>query len=168
MRANLRETQRRILALDVRAHQIGYAIFETPTQLLEFGVTRFKSMSVALARLNRLIRRTEPDRLVLRRIASSSTRNTHGMQTIVRVVRLMARRFSVAVTTIREGQVKQHFSERGATTKYQASLFLVKRFPELEWRLPPPRKAWQRQHPNMSMFDAAALAVTYLALLQND
>jgi RNase H-fold protein (predicted Holliday junction resolvase) len=168
MKARLRDETSRILALDVRARRIGFAVFETPAQVLEFGVTRFKSRPTALARLDRLIRRTKPDGLVLLKIPSSSTRNTRGMQTILCGIWLIARRFSVAVTTIRERQVKQHFSEQGATTKYQVSLFLVKRFPELEWKLPQPRKAWQREHPNMSMFDAAALAVTYLATLQDD
>jgi hypothetical protein len=29
------------------------------------------------------------------------------------------------------------------------------------WKLPPPRKAWQKEHHNMAIFDAAALGIAY-------
>jgi RNase H-fold protein (predicted Holliday junction resolvase) len=163
MKPKVTDRKSRILALDVRARRIGYVAFETPTGLLEFGVTRFKSRRVALVRLTRLLRRTKPDALVLRKISSSSTRNTAGARTILRLARVLARRSSLAVSMIRENQVKEHFGGHGAATKYQRALFLVKLFPQLEWKLPPPRKAWQREHRNMSIFDAAAVGVAYLA-----
>jgi RNase H-fold protein (predicted Holliday junction resolvase) len=166
MKAKPRDTNSRILALDLRARRIGYAAFETPHRLLEFGVTRFKSRHVALVRLTRIMQRVKPTKLVLRKIPTDSARNTSGMRRVFRLAWLLARRSSVAVSMARETHVKQHFSDQGATTKYQTALFLVRLFTELEWRLPPPRKAWQREHRNMSIFDAAALGVTYLASTQ--
>lgn len=157
---------RRILALDVRARRIGYAVFETPARLIDFGVTRFRSRHEALLRLLRILHRTKPAVLALRKLRPGSTRNTTRTQTLLRLAWLHAHRSKIVRAMIREKQIKDRFSNQGATTKYQVALLLVKRFPDLEWRLPPPRKAWKREHPNMSIFDATALGATYIAAMK--
>jgi RNase H-fold protein (predicted Holliday junction resolvase) len=160
---NITLTKRRILALDVRARRIGYAAFEVPARLIDFGVTRFRSTSMAMLRLGRLIQTVRPATLIVRKIPLNSTRNVPGTRAILRLTWLVARRFSMHVSVIRKKQVGQYFSTRGAKTKYQVALSLVGMFPELEWKLPPPRKFWKGEHRNMSIFDAAALGITYLA-----
>jgi len=155
--------EERILALDIRAYQIGYVGVAIPNRLLAFGVARFTSRLVGLARLTVIMRRIHPTALVLRKISARSARNTAGAKVLLRSAWLAAHRSALAVSMIRDRQVRDHFGTLGVTTKYQVALFLTKQFPELEWKLPPPRKAWKREHPNMSIFDAAALAMTYLA-----
>ena len=155
----------RILAFVLRAYRIGYAAFETPSRLIGFGVTRFKKEDriSALARVSRIIDRLKPTALVLRKIQPGSTRDTRGTRTIVHLTWLRARQLKLSVAIIREKQVRSHFGTNGATTKYQIAMSLVKAFPDLDWKLPPARKAWKREHPSMSIFDAAALGATYMA-----
>lgn len=164
MKSSLKDSRARILALDVRSYRIGYVAMEAPGRVLDFGVTRFRKrrILVAIACLSRILERFHPDVLVLRKVSASSTRNTSGTRRIARLATLYARRNKIVAVMIREKQVRDHFDDKGAHTKYRAALFLLNQFPELEWKLPPPRKAWKREHPNMSIFDAAALGVTYL------
>jgi len=165
MKSSSAQALGRFLAIDVRAYQIAYAAFETPQRFLECGVTQCKSSNVVLARMRlaRILRRVRPDNLILRRVSASSSRNTRGARKMYRLSLLHARRFGVRIRLIGETQIRDHFCGQGADTKYQAALLLTKRFPQLDWKLPPPRKPWQREHPNMAIFDAAALAVTYHA-----
>lgn len=136
MRAKLRGAGQRILALDIRSGRIGYAAFETPARLIDFGVTRFNSRHVALLRLIRILQRTDPTLLALRRIRPGSSRNTARTRTLIRYAWLYARRSKIATAMIHEKRIRDHFSSQGATTKNKTALFLVQRFPELEWRLP--------------------------------
>jgi hypothetical protein len=46
-------------------------------------------------------------------------------------------------------------------TKYQRAQAVIERFPVLTQKLPPKRKPWESEHYRMSMFTAAALAMTY-------
>ena len=152
----------RILALDVRAYQIGYVELEKPKRLLAFGVTRFKSVPVGVMRLTHLVHRLKPTTLVIRQLQASSSRNTEGTRKFLHLARQTARQSPIALSTFSDTQIREHFSAQGATTKYKIAVLLTNRFPELEWKLPPLRKPWKREHPNMSIFDAAALAVTCL------
>ena len=47
------------------------------------------------------------------------------------------------------------------TTKREIAEAIVREFPELEPRLPPVRKIWMSEDVRMSIFDAAALAITF-------
>lgn len=166
MKAKDISKKQRILALDVRARRLGFATFESQSHLLEFGLKRFTGTSGAMIRLTRLVRTVRPHVLVFRKMQPSSPRNTRGTRTILRLLWLLARRSSIDVSMIREKQVRQRFNEQGARTKYQIALFLVGMFPELEWRLPPARKPWKSEHRNMSIYDAVALGVAYLASIR--
>jgi hypothetical protein len=68
----------------------------------------------------------------------------------------------VKVSLVSEKRIQERFLEDEAKTKYQVALFLVRAFPLLAWRLPPPRKSWEGEHRNMGIFDAVALALAYL------
>lgn len=159
----LPEKARRILALDVRSHRIGYAVFEPSDHLLDFGVTRFKASQTAVPRIASLIRKLRPRVLVLRKLARNSSRNRPGTQAILRATRNMAKHFSIDISLVSEKHLAQTFIKKGAHTKHQVASLLANDFPELGWRLPPKRKPWHSQHLNMSIFDAAALGIVHLA-----
>jgi hypothetical protein len=59
--------------VEVRPHRLGYAVFEIPTRLLDFGVTRFDSSHASLDRLTALMSRYGPAVVVLRKLGVRST-----------------------------------------------------------------------------------------------
>jgi hypothetical protein len=44
-------------------------------------------------------------------------------------------------------------------TRYENARRVAERFPVLEWKLPPKRRAWESEHYRISIFAAAALAI---------
>ena len=54
------------------------------------------------------------------------------------------------------------FGEDRPIRKDEIASLLAERFPVLHWELPPKRKIWESEHYRMSIFDAAALAVSCL------
>jgi len=66
------------------------------------------------------------------------------------------------VKLIARAAVSGTFGERRPITKYEIASLLAKCFPVLHWELPPKRKIWDSEDYRMSIFDAAALAVSGL------
>src|ERR1700722_18260939 len=92
----------RILAVEIRAGRIGYALFETPFRLLDFGATWFESSATARLRLKRLLRACRPSMLVLRRRSKAALRRNLSFASVTKLARGEASRSSVAVTQINE------------------------------------------------------------------
>ncbi len=156
-------TNHRVLALDVRPHRLGYAVFETPARLVDFGVTRFESLHAGVRRVTALVGRFGPTTVVLRKIARRSTRNRPLTRTVIRLISRQARRSSIFVAFVGDRQVRVSLGNDRTLTKHQAASLLARAFPELAWRLPQPRQPWEPEHWNMPIFDAVALGVSYLA-----
>jgi len=158
---------RRVLALDVRPHRLGYAVFETPLRLIDFGVTRFDSADAGMSRVTALIGRFGPNAVVLRKITRRSTRNRPLTRAVLRLISRQVRHSSIPVAAFSNRQVRASLGKTQARTKHQVASLLSHAFPELAWRMPPPRKPWQPEPWNMPIFDAVAIGVSYFAT-QND
>jgi hypothetical protein len=58
--------------------------------------------------------------------------------------------------------IRRHFNRFNAGTKYQIAQVVAETFPDLAWKLPPKRRAWQHEAARMSIFDAAAALIAHL------
>lgn len=74
-----------------------------------------------------------------------------------------------------QAQLSQSFRNIGCETKYEIASALARIFPELVWKLPSERKAWESEAARMSVFDAIAVGLAYwqhetesVPLLQNE
>jgi hypothetical protein len=162
-----RTANHRLLALDVRPHRLGYAVFETPARLLDFRVTRFDSPHAGALRAASLVGKFGPTTVVLRKIGQRSTRNRPLTRATIRLISRQTRHSSIQVAVVSNRQVTISLGGGRRLTKHQIASLLAQAFPELVWRLPQPRRPWEPEPWNMSIFDAVALGVTYL-VSQND
>jgi hypothetical protein len=154
---------KRILALDVRPRSFGYAVFEGPEQLFDFGVRSFRKGVNAVKvprgmKLEWLKEDYLPSVIVLQAPGPRSKRRK-----FVAMVEAKAKRLGIAVRLLSDSAIQKAFGGEGELTKYEIACALAERFPELRWSLPPKRKSWQSEDYRMSMFDAAALGVAYFA-----
>jgi hypothetical protein len=113
-------------------------------------------------RLASLLLTVRPGTLILRKIAVNSSRNCPGTMMNQHLARLLAHRSSIKVAFVSERKLRAYFDAKGATTRYQVASLLSQKFPELGWKLPRPRKAWETEYREMSIFDAAAIGIAYL------
>jgi hypothetical protein len=162
---NQGEKNLRILAVDLSTRGFGYAIFEGPRRLLDWGVTdiRTDKERVALQKIEELIRRYEPAVLVVEDCGHTGSRRNLRIRRLTEQVLALVRRSGIRGCALPGVAVYQQFSKRGAQTKYDIASTLARQFPALTLRLPPKRKPWQSEDSRMSIFDAAALGYTYLA-----
>ena len=153
----------RILVLDLRADRIGYAVIEASNRLLDYGATQFDSPGAAKARVSFLLRIFHPSVAVLRQVRLRSTRKNTRWTCGLRIIRAELRKFSMPVKSVTERSLKQFFRDVGCRNKFEVAALLAQRYPELTWKLPRKRKAYEPEPWTMTYFDAISLGIVYMA-----
>jgi hypothetical protein len=154
--------EKRVLALDVRPRSFGFAVFEGPNQLLDWGARSFRSgvnavKIPAAKKLLALLDEFTPSAIVVReRPTGRTTRRTK----MLAMIRKQAASRRTPVRLISREVVNRAFVGF-ESNRYQVASALAQKFPALASRLPSKRKCWQSEGYGMSIFDAAALGVSY-------
>jgi hypothetical protein len=161
----MQQTSTRIIAIDPITKGFGFAVFEQPFHLVAWGVARVEGekRTGAIAQFEKLLADFRPDGVVLEDAAAPGSRRRHRVRRLIDDLLALARERDIAVHTFARSAVIERFSSPDEpATKYSIAKRLTKDFPELQTKLPPPRKPWQSEDERMSIFDALALAVTYV------
>jgi len=165
----MREIQStRLLALYLRPQRFGFAVFKGPKQLLDWGGSTYASENnvepvLVCKRISSLLTIYAPSVIVVRKLTKRERQRYGDIQPIVGVVRKLAEKHSSELVLVGREEVRSAFQRFGKTTKYNVAAQIAIFFPELTWKLPPPRKLWQKEHHNMAIFDAASLGIAYFS-----
>jgi hypothetical protein len=157
-------TQTRVFALDPTTKGFGFAVFELPFRLIDWGLARIAGdkHASALASFERLLNRFRPDVVVLEDADAPGSRRRPRVRELIAALVKLAKARGVAVETVARIAVLKCFSSEDKTaTKHTIARRLTQQFPELQTKLPPPRKVYESEDERMSIFDALAFAVTY-------
>ncbi len=154
--------RKRILALDLHALYAGFAVFEGPSHLVNWGVLYFTRRNTPAAtwvafQAPRLIARCRPDRIVIT-MPANQTFVRERLPEVKQVFLDAATRARIPVSEISR---EKYLKALGVRTRYDAALRMVDRFPTLAPRLPKRRKIWQAERPIMAAFDATAAGIAY-------
>ncbi|HEX3810310.1 MAG TPA: hypothetical protein VHW02_11500 [Rhizomicrobium sp.] len=154
-----------VLAVHPTARGFGWVLFESPLSPIDWGMASAKQGRNArlISRFERLLRRYEPAVLVLEEFE-------HGARRIDRVQRLcrsiihLAACAGMETPVFSRAVVRTCFSSVGAATRYDIAQLVAQHVEPFRLWLPKKRKAWESENPRQSLFDAAALAMTYFAI----
>jgi hypothetical protein len=152
----------RILAVEIRAGRLGYAVFETSKQLLDLGAAWFESSEAARLRILGLLRLSGPSVLVLRSVSPRRPRKNALWQSVARIAGSEARKLSIPVARVSERAFEAYFDRHSCRNKYDVAAILAVWFPEIAWRLPPRRRFYEPEARAMLYFDAVALGTVYM------
>jgi hypothetical protein len=154
----------RILAVEIRAARLGYAVIESPKELRDFGAASFVSGTSARSRIARLLGLYSPSVLVLRGAGSRYPRDMQVRKAVARIVRSEARKAGVSTVRVSESEFKTFFEPHSFRDKYDIAAVIAGWFPELAWRVPPPVDFYDPEPRQMLYFDSIALGIAYLEL----
>ena len=163
---NLRIYDPKILAIDLRHRRLGYAVFEGHKLLLDAGLRVYRAVGEAEAamaskRLTVLLKSFSPSAIVVARERLDRAETSAHIRSLVEVMVRTAGAHSIPIFVIGNDDVRKTFRNMGCETRDEIAVALARIFPELAWRLPPKRRAWQSEHPRMALFDAIALGLAY-------
>jgi hypothetical protein len=150
-----------ILSLDLHPQRYGYAVLETPENLLDWGVRRrhrsrqSRKTSDLRRSLQMLLQIWLPSLVLIRQ--PSTHRNVRTQKYWIGLLD-EARRCHIRIRHTTDSEVRSAFGVPGAT-KYAIAQLLVKKFPFLASTLPPPRKIWCSEDYRMNILAAAATAL---------
>ncbi|MGH9891471.1 MAG: hypothetical protein ACREA0_05705 [bacterium] len=155
----------RILAIDATYRGFGFAVFEGPDRLLDWGVTESRDprRSGVSRRLEDLIERYGVDVVVLEDVEAVGSRRRPRARKVVARVAETALRAGVKVRKVPRVRIRDAFDECHILTKHRIATAVAVRFPELAPRLPPYRLNHMTEDYRMAIFDAVAFGLAYSA-----
>lgn len=155
------EQHKLVLAVSPTARGFGFALFESPTEPIDWGVKEARSNknSVCIDKLRELIEFYQPEILVVEDDDTLSKRER--ARSFVSEAVALATDMGVPAHRISRSMVRETFTQFGATTKYQIAKTIVGWLPDLSPRLPHYRKPWMSADYRMGIFDAVALVLVY-------
>lgn len=159
----------RILAIEVRRSRFGYALFEGPRRLLDWGasavprrVANRTALAAARKRVAAVLRNCRPEIVILRRQRRMRAGKGPASGTMLRAISRQTADQLLPVQFLSRKEIPHAFRAWSAATKQEIAEVLTRIFPELLVRLPTKRKAWQPEHQGMIIFDAVATGYAYL------
>ncbi len=163
---NLRIYDPVILAIDLRHRRFGYAVFEGHRKLRDSGLRVYRAVGEAEAgmaskRLDVLLKSFSPSAIVVKRERWDRAQTNPHIKSLAKVMIRVASAHSVPIFLLEQDDVRKTFNNMGCETRDEIAAALARIFPELGWKLPPKRRAWQSEHPRMAVFDAIALGLAY-------
>lgn len=161
----------RALSIRLTAQGFGYVIFEGPRSPIDWGVKAVRAPEKnarCLEALSDLIEHYEPDVLVMEDCSEGGARRSEGVRRLYGAMESMARLESVEIYHFAKRELRQCFGRMGAATKYDVAKVICERLDAFAFRLPPPRRCWETESRWMSLFDAAALGLTFFDAIGHD
>jgi len=153
----------RVLALDPFSRGFGFVVLEGPANLVDWGMkeARRNKERRSLAQVAGLIEYYQPGVLVVEDPTDRGCRRCPRVRDFLHATFALAAKREVRTCHISQRTVRTVFSDSGAQTKEKIAEVIAHRFPELAPLRPPVRKSWMSETERMSIFDAAAFALTF-------
>jgi hypothetical protein len=151
---------KRILALDVHPLSFGFVVLEGHDRLLDWGVRSFRhgvnAVKIPMSRkLAWLLDEYKPGVLLVKE-------PTNGASRRMKMIATLATANHIQVRTVSGESIKRALPQP-TENKHQIAQAVAGRFPLLSSYVPPKRKPWKGEHYRTSVFEAAALGLTYFA-----
>ena len=153
----------RIVGVFPTTHGFGYAIFEGPLRLIEWGVKHIPNREQAdnLKKFEALLEWYEPDLVVFENAAGEGSHKSKRIGSLIRAMARRACKCGVPLTGYSRARIREAFSQVDAATKHEIAVEIANSFVELAPLVPNKRKAWTTEEARMGIFDAASLVLTH-------
>ena len=156
----------RIIAIDLRSQQFGYAVFDGPKKILDYGGGQLrpggKRGSILVSRrIGQLIKVFNPSAIVVKRPDRHVATGYPGIRLMTSAIKRETFAHLTPHHFIDRAEIQEAFRIFGAANKHEIAAVLAQIFPELLWKLPAKRKLGNPEHPRMVVFDAISVGFTY-------
>jgi hypothetical protein len=96
-------------------------------------------------------------------MSATGTPRVDRIKRLNTAIEALSEAYEVPVVSYSRTRVRTSFAATGALTKWWMATSIAKRIPAFERYVPPIRKPWMSEDARMGLFDAASLAMTFLA-----
>jgi Holliday junction resolvasome RuvABC endonuclease subunit len=154
-----------VFAVHPTTRGFAWVLFESATlpvawSMVHAGAGRNEHLT---SRLARLLDRYEPDAFVIEAFEGRGTQRSARIQQLYRSMLREADGRGIATTIFEHDEVEMAFSRFGATSRSEIARVIAQQVDAFSHRLPKKRVLGNSEDARCSLFDAAALALTYFA-----
>ena len=158
--------QNLVLSIYPFSRGFAFVLFEGPESPFDWGVKEIKEKhknTKTLEEIKKIIDRYRPEALVIEDTTGKDSRRTSRIRKLYRMLVHFSEAEYVDLHRCSKSEVKACFASVGASTKYEIAQAIAIQMPAFAHRIPRFRKPWMSEDPRQSLFDAAALGLTYFA-----
>jgi hypothetical protein len=155
-----------VFSIYPNANGFGYVYLENARKLLDHGTIRVNPINniVLLGRIKKLLGYIRPSIVIAVDPEGKTSRIGMRVKELIKKIIIHSEKNQIPIFQISRDQIRDVFSQFGASTKYEISQMLIAEFKELELKLPKKRKIWAGEDRNMAIFDALSLGLTWFYL----
>jgi Holliday junction resolvasome RuvABC endonuclease subunit len=152
----------RLIGLDPTPHGCGFAVFEGPERLLDWGHASIRpaNNAVCLERVAGLMARYEPHVVALEDIHHPRSRRRKRIQHLITSISEYAYACNAHVEFVSWSEVKRTLSVSKQANRRDVAEYIASLYPEVAPLVPPPRKVWMSEFECINVFDAMAFSLT--------
>ena len=152
-----------VLGLHPSSRGFGWVVFEEALSLLDWGTVdiRRDKNAIALGRIQSLLEKHQPGVLAMERHEAAGARRSERIGRLYLAIVQCAETRDVRVQRYSRAQISSSRYLKGARTREEVAVAVVDCLNVLRPRLPKPRQIWVGERSGMSLFCAAACALTY-------
>jgi hypothetical protein len=154
-----------VLAVHPTSRGYGWVLFERE-EPKDWGIasTHCKKNALSLRRFIRLMRKYEPDTLLLEAFEDKATPQDSRAKLLCREIVHLAKAHGIDVKIYPRAMIQSAFAVSGASTRHEIAESVKARLADFAHRMPKKRKPWESADRRQALFDAAAVALTHFAL----
>jgi hypothetical protein len=154
----------RVLSFHLNRRGIAFCLFDAPGSLHDWGIKHVawrsrQESTLAIAR--HLMERFAPDAVVIEDASAIGARRSKRVVALYREIEALADEHSINIYLYPWEAVFVAFAARHPKSRHDIAVQVANLLPMIKRRLPPKRRCWLPQDPRQSLFDAAALGLTY-------
>lgn len=156
----------RVLALHLSGIGVSFCVFDAPCSLYDWGHKHIKRPDrdkETLAAVGHLLHRFTPDAVVIEDTSALGTRRSVRVCRLYQDIEALIDDHAIDVFAYPWEAVFRAYAGGRPENRYEVAILTAKALPMIARRLPPKRKLWMPKDPRQSLFDAAALGITYYA-----
>jgi hypothetical protein len=153
-----------VLAIAPSTRGFAFILFLDPTDPIDWGIKEVRGSQKnvrCLGETKKLLRRYQPDVVVTEAYERLETKRGPRIRSLLRDAEGLAVREGAIVVTYTRADVQRTFDPKRAVSRPEIARQIAQQIPALAMKLPPPRQIWMGEDPRQSLFDAAALGLTY-------
>jgi Holliday junction resolvasome RuvABC endonuclease subunit len=153
-----------VLGIHPTSHGFGWVLFENPSSVIDWGnaSARGARRKRLITRFERLLTKYQPSTVVLEEFEGARSK---PIQTLCKEMTHLALLRGADAIVYPRSDVQSVFVRLGATTRHEIATVVAKNLNALSHRMPKKRRVWSPEDERQSLFDAAALVLTYYALM---
>ncbi len=154
-----------VLSVHPSSRGFGWIAFEKASCPLDWGVVekRGEKNTQCLFAIGQIIGRYRPDVLTMEAYEEPAATRVVRIQKLCRSIQSMAEGRDIGVCIYAVHEIRLHLGLARDASRYRVACSVAERVMALKVRLPKQREIWNSEHPNMALFNAAAVALTHYA-----